>query len=290
MVNFFSMNGEIDRLKPNLVYTVALDERGHGGTRQMAKMLASSLVRTYWGGEVRVFRNTELPLFFVARAGLEEIQIEGTDLRGQELANHAMEWKPKVRQWIDGRQFGWVMFLDADCLALRNLDHLFQDVEADILYQPERGRSIHDGVFCGYLTRSERGITLPQEAKAKPLCRDGINSGTWAVRGEIYAEVMEEWERLMERMPNGEITWREQSAWNRLILDAADHGWRAKPFEAHEVQFPLHLDKDWKKYKEAAILHMVGGTPKEKIEFMFGQFMGRFLGDPGITLLNLMDM
>jgi hypothetical protein len=103
---------------------------------------------------------------------------------------------------------------------------------------------------------------------------------------------MEAWERIMSGKPDFPTRWTEQGAWNRLVRDCLSGWlpWRARPFEAHEIQFPLHLDKDWKRYKDAAVLHAVGGTPKEKIEFLFGMYMQKFFCDPATTLVNLLDM
>ncbi|MGI8605403.1 MAG: hypothetical protein ACR2OZ_20710 [Verrucomicrobiales bacterium] len=49
----------------HLAYTVAFDAPGSPGHRMMAKMLASTLLRTYFDGDVIVFRNSPDPLFRV---------------------------------------------------------------------------------------------------------------------------------------------------------------------------------------------------------------------------------
>ena len=53
---------------------------------------------------------------------------------------------------------------------------------------------------------------------------------------------------------------------------------------------PLAGDKDWKLYKDAAIVHCQGGSDQEKVEFMFGLFMQRFFLDPACTPLNVVEM
>lgn len=340
--------------KTNLVYTVAIDPPGYGGTRQLAKMLAASLARSFWSGDVLVFRNSPQPLFLVQREGLNEVYIETpeeewnealrdarlrvdnsqvggrpaaeaedkwTIVKAQSLANYAMKWKCQAREFIDAQQFEWIVFLDADSLALRNLDHLLPSAHGvwewdgetpDILYQPEPGRGIHDDVFDAYLegeqgVKSEvrgrmSGIHAPSSHDQRPESevegpekvglRYGINSGTWAVRGEHFAAVLEEWERIQDTTPRRTTIWTEQGAWNRLILDCklGRLPWRVAPLEHREIQFPLHLDRDWKKYKDAAIVHAVGGTPEEKIEFLFGMFIQKFYADDQTTLVNILDM
>ena len=266
-----------------LAYTVAFDAPGSGSCRQMAQMLGASAARTYLEGDLNVIRNTEEPLFRVERKGVEEMFVQTPELEHQELADLGNAWKFRAREiFSPGMVSGYdvVMFIDADCLILRNLDHLFGGDDWDILYQPEPGRSMRDPVFSGYLTDKEM-----------QSCRFGINAGTWAVRSEIYHDVTAVWAELMEQEPLRDPRWRDQTAWNRLILDAWDkHGWRAKPFEPHEIQFPLHLDLNWKRYKDAAIIHCVGGDTLEKLQFMFGMYMQTFFHDPRGTLVTLLDM
>ncbi len=49
--------------KKNLIYTIAFDSPNTEGYRFLGKMLASSLLRTFFTGDVVVFRNTPMPLF-----------------------------------------------------------------------------------------------------------------------------------------------------------------------------------------------------------------------------------
>jgi hypothetical protein len=69
--------------KPHLVYTIAFDPPGKVGTRVMAKMLAASLMRTHFAGDIVIFRNSPTPMFLVERKGLEEVfaqHLHGLDL------------------------------------------------------------------------------------------------------------------------------------------------------------------------------------------------------------------
>jgi hypothetical protein len=300
-----NMAGDAERTRPNLLYTVAFDAPGLPRARQMAKMLAGSVVRTLFNGEMSIYHNSPQPVLLLGRPGVGEFSVETPPLESGSVADFARAWKAQAAPSISPEQYRWIVFLDADCLCLRNIDHLLADRGCDILYQTQSGRSIGEAEFCGYLTEAEgngptgqrgsgerRGRIAggPGEAGGKPPPQWGINSGTWAVRGNCYRAVMESWARIHRAEPLRETSRREQSAWNRLILDAAQNGWRAEPFEAHEVQFPLANDKDWKLYKDAAIVHLTGGTSAEKIEFMFGLFMQRFLFDPACTLLNVVEM
>lgn len=77
---------------------------------------------------------------------------------------------------------------------------------------------------------------------------NGINAGTFAVRAECYAGVMNYWREIFESAPPRHEEMRDQTAWNRLLLDTE---LRAKPFERGEVRFPFHLD---------AVLDQLGQT------------------------------
>jgi hypothetical protein len=273
--------------KPHMVYTVAIDPPGQTGCRLMAKMLASSLSRSQFPGEIMVFHNSSVPMFFVERKGVTEIALTPqTPNDPLALAQEAWTWKYRVRELIDAERFDKILFLDADCLALRNLDHLL-DGDWDISYQRERGMHIGMAQFSCYLTTEER----------THLKIDGVNSGTWAVRGSVYQEVMSEWERIEKTEPPFPRWCSDQASWNRLLLNSAlskkssaSAGWKARAFESHEIQFPLHLDKDFRQYRNAALLHFLGGSNLEKMQMMFAIYMGTYFHDTAGTMLNITDM
>ena len=267
-------------MKRILAYTVAFDPPDSGGCRQLARMLGASISRTYLNGILCILHNSLEPVFLVNRNEIDEYYVKTPNLNDQPLADLANAWKFRAGHVLDPTGFDVVLFLDADCLVLRNIDHLFYEDDWDILYQPESGRPIQSNVFNGYLTDQEM----------MGLCCNGRNAGTWAVRSEIYNDVMQTWEDIMNTEPLREWRFQDQTAWNRLLLDAPLKGWSIKPFEAHEIQFPLHLDKDWLQYKDAAIIHCVGGNNLEKIEFIFGMYAQKFFHDSKGTLPNILDM
>ena len=114
----------IQAAKPDLVLVDVIPQ--NASHRALAKMLASSLVKTYFPGDVMIFRNTGAPLFLVERKGLEEVFIETPELHGSEAAEYSWEWKYRVAERIPADRYDRILFLDCDCLALRNLDHLLE--------------------------------------------------------------------------------------------------------------------------------------------------------------------
>jgi hypothetical protein len=295
----------------NLIYTVAYDPPGWRGSRTMAKLLCSSLLRGFWGGEIMVFRNFVQPLFPVERKGLEEIHIDVPEIgEGPEAGKKCLEAALKARfqavEWIeDPARYEWIVYLDADCLALRDVEHLFAG-NADVLVQPERGRSLLDTpAFNGYVrdprepaddgaavdahatrTSSRLSAEVHRSSTNSWLGRDGINAGTFAVRGAKYAELMREWKRLFEEPPLLHGDFRDQTTFNRLLLET---DMKVRPFERREIMFPLHLDERFLDYRNAALLHFLGGSPKEKIEMAFGLHMIRTYGNESGLFLDMID-
>ncbi len=275
--------------KPNLIYTVAFDLPGWRGGRQMAKLLCSSLLRQFWSGEIVVFRNFVEPLFPVERKGLEEVFVETPEVgegreAGERCLKAALEFRFRAAAQLDPSRYGWMAYLDADCLALRNLDHLFSG-DAEILVQPEVGHRMKDShVFNGYLgpgvePKATRNAWLVREG-------NGINAGTFAVRAEHYAEVMERWREIFESEPPRHADMRDQTAWNRLLLETE---LRVRPFERGEIRFPLHLDKGFLDYRHAALLHFVGGKQRDKIDLAFALHLMTTYGDAGGLFLDLLE-
>lgn len=282
----------------NLVYTIAFDPPSSPGHRMMAKMLVSSLLKTYFSGDILVFRNSPEPLFRIERKGVEEVYIEAPQEAGITGAEAAWCWKYRVRDWIDASRYAKILYVDADCLALRNLDHLL-DGEWDIAYQVERGLNVTLPQFSAFLTDEEMEV----------LDRSGINSGHLAIRGALFQEVMEEWQRLDTGPVLQARGCLDQASWNRLVLnaeknraiahsknsaqvtkDARGGHLRTHQFERGEIQFPMYLNPQFTEYKEAALVHCLGGNTREKLQFMFGLYMSTFYHDDSSILLNILEI
>lgn len=260
----------------HLVYTIAFDPPGCSGHRALAKMLASSLLKTFFDGDIIIFRNSEAPLFLVERKGLEEVYIETPELRGVEGAEYSWCWKYRVAEMIDAGKYDKVLFLDCDCLALRNIDHLLQG-DWDIAYKPEPGLRITRTQFHCFLTEEEM----------KTLWCDGVNSGTLAVRGSKFHEVMRTWEQIDISETNRPRSCSDQASWNRLLLDTQ---LKIQPFPSGEVQFPMYLDPLFPSYSKAALTHNFGGNMLEKVHFTFGLYMQAFYCDPGVLFLQFLEV
>ncbi len=247
----------------------------------MAKMLVSSLLRTGWCGDIMVFHNGEAPLFLTPRAGLEEVGLELESPGGVEGANLAWRMKYRVAEMIPAERYERILFLDADCLVLRDVGHLLAG-EWDIAVQVERGAPVTEWNHYSYLTEEEM-VSLRG--------RNGVNSGTWAVRGSVYKEVMAEWERIDAGEPLRECPCRDQSSWNRLLLDNEQTGrWRVQEWPAGEIAFPLYLHPHYKDYAKAAITHHLGGDTREKLRFAFGLWFETFVFEDSCLFFHFMEV
>lgn len=266
-----------------LLYTLALDLPDTLNQRLMTKMLAGSLLRNYFDGTVLVVRNTPEPIFRPLREGLEEIYTPVESLpihrlpggeerkagtfRPEDIAwqrRMAAMWKVKAHTLFDAAGHDIVLYVDADCVTLRGIEHLVEEGSWDIRYLP--------------------AVALESAAL------HAVSSAVWAVRGGLCASVMREWERRMADHP--EEATPDHAAWSSLIADCRSGAlpWRALPFEPHEIVCPLVRPLAWPCIREAALLHCTGLPTGERINFMFALYMQKYFSDPHGTLLNLLEM
>jgi hypothetical protein len=286
--------GDLRSLQRNLVYIIAFDAPGCGGNRLLAKMLVSSLLRTFFAGDIWVFRNSETPLFAVERKGLEEFYVNTPQMSGQAGAEDAWCWKYKVAPGMDVAGYDKVLFLDADFLALRNVNHLLSG-DWDIRFLLERGHAGNETTYAAFYTDEEYRVAAN---------RTGINSGAIAIRARHFHAVMKAWRAVDESERIRDFGFWDQASWNTLLLrcekaevltlNENDEGENQplvlEPFPEGEIQFPMYLDLDFRDYRTAALTHNCGMDTSGKIEFTFGLYMRTFFSDPSGLLFSMLEM
>jgi hypothetical protein len=203
------------------------------------------------------------------------VYIETENVSNARDLPYVWSWKYQVAREIQESHYDKIMFLDADCMALRNVDHLFE-TEHDIVVQRERECGIQGNQFSGYLT----------DCDMASLTFDGVNSGQFIVKGSAFRAVMNEWERIDRSTPPRHSYCRDQSSWNRVVLDTS---LTVGDFSRGEIAFPLHTDSRYQDYIEAALLHCLGVPLEHKVRFMFGLYSGVFLCDPLATMLHIWE-
>jgi hypothetical protein len=228
----------------------------------MARLLVTSLLRTGWHGRIVVFRNHARPVLAEGNEKVAEIVLEA---RPEEIWHRTVSWKYRVRDQLDLSGVAKVLFLDCDCLALRNINHLMFG-RWDVYTAPEPGRIV-EPPFNGYLTDDEMAVLKHQF---------GLNSGTIGIRAEQFHAVMAEWERIDAIEPLRPSKCRNQHSWNRLVLDTS---LRHRHSATGEVQYPFLHRAVYSDYRRAALVHAADRTPAEKLSLLFGLWMEVFGAD-----------
>ncbi|HUF60903.1 MAG TPA: hypothetical protein VMN36_02405 [Verrucomicrobiales bacterium] len=290
----------------NLLYTIAFDEPGCGGYRSMAKICVSSLLRTFFSGDIVVFRNTAAPLFLVERKGLEEIFVKTPDIQGPVAREYTQRWKFQARRYIDAAAYEKIIYLDCDSIALRDVDGLFEGEDWEIRHAADAGKTVSEVNEAG-------GAWFHEEEVAAFPGRPSSNPWLFAINGPCFDPVMEEWERWDAQVPVGATVRRDIAVWNRLLanVDEFPH-WcspgapggtgseraailpRCQAFPGAEVLELASPGLNYQTYSQAALLHCGGGPDgpfdvEERIRFLFGMWMRTFHCDATAQLLHMLE-
>lgn len=267
---------EPETAKPNLIYTIAFDPPNEPYHQMMAKMLVSSIFRTGFSGDVLVLTNYEHRLFEHGRRNLKEVALDSTRIPPGETRREILNFKFAARQFVAAERYGKVMFVDCDCLFLRNPDELMAG-DAEIMFSEETWGRITGSPFNAFLS----------DAEMQTLDRPGVNGGVWWISGDRFHEVLAEWERIdaLPYVRGG--GWSDQQSWVRLILDTK---LRKQPFRYDvDVRYPIMESRTAPAFDEAALLHYLAASRTRKVSFMFGDYMRHFHAETAPALLHFID-
>lgn len=263
----------------NLAIIPTLDLPGSRRWRVCGKLAVSSLLRALWDGELRALRSAEPPLFPTGRRDLVEKVNPDFESR-----NRMLGWRwdtaadgnaakagtdGDLRRWKVARaaarellleelaslenaaDYEWVLLMDADCVALRNLDHLLDRDDADILV----------------------------------TSRNAPDPGFLAVRGRAGRELASGWCKEREKRS---ADWENGHA-AALSAALAAENWRTGVFETGEVVRATGPGVALTDLKNAAVIHFGGMAPKDKQPLAFAFHMMTVYGDEDGLFLDMLE-
>ncbi len=186
---------------------------------------------------------------------------------------HARGWHDRyltarlhLPELFDLTPYDQVMYLDADILAIRPLDELF-DTGGQFRYgrefQPMTG-----GAFSHCLTAAER-------EQARWL--RGINSGAFAAPAALLPDCIRAWRAILDRQPDG--IGYDQPALNAAILRGA---FPARAWPALSIGYPALAYFDQHFGPAATLLHYCGARRKKFVRMK--QHFDELMADRPLTV------
>ncbi len=238
---------------PLLFASVLLDFPGHRTARQLGKAQVSSLLRFFFNGDIIVWRNFPEILYPVARVGVHEFDfIPSSPIKkNASLAEIALKAKFQLAESLTehAARYSWIILADSDVLTLRNLDHLFENQDADLL-----------------VSRKQDGT---------------LNEGFFAINSSQYLRFLEAWKapKILPSPRNPNFL--------QAVIDTKE--FTSNTFERGEIVSPFADDSPIRDIMEAAVASLAGGTTTEKTKLSFALHMMRTFGDEDGVFLDLME-
>jgi len=241
-----------------LIYTIAFDRKGEAWHSMMARLLALSLFRTGFSGELLIFTNGLCRIIVPEHPRIREVTIASDGISDADFILQAMQFKFRARRLIPiGEGFEKIMFVDCDSLFLKRPEPLF-DCDADVMFAQEPFSSITGPGNNAYLSDNEmRALRAP-----------GINAGLLWVRTEYFIKIMAHWERIDDQPPLRRKHFGDQPAWVRVIRDTKLN---ARPFRFNsDVRYPFIEQRNILDFSAATLLHFAANRPEAKVAHMLG--------------------
>lgn len=223
-----------------------------GKDGRVQKLLVSSLVRTFFGGEILASGARDAPLFALGRPQVREFRVEFPGGISRDGVVRAV-----LREQVEAETDDWVVVAEPGSIALRNLDHLFPPRYSGP-YAAER----EDFLWVG-------GRHPLQASRA-----------VWAVRGDRLEAVLEHWEAL-------EQAGNEPEVWARVVETLP---LRKKRFETGEVVvFPDPGRVDWLACSRAALVCLPGWPGEARWELLQAMYLKLCLGDSTGMIAGILE-
>lgn len=238
---------------PLLFATVLLDPPGSRTARQLGKTQVSSLLRFFFNGDIIVWRNFPEVLYPVARVGVHEFDFVPTSPLKMDanLVEISLKTKLQLAESLieHSARYSWVILADHDVLTLRNLDHLFENQDADLLVSRRKDGTLNEGFF--------------------------------AIKASQFPRFFEAW-KAPEILPL-----RGTTNFLQTIVESKEFS--SSLFERGEIVSPFADQCPIRDIMDAAVVSLAGGTPTEKTKLSFALHIMRTFGDEDGVFLDLME-
>ena len=200
-----------------------------------------------------MWRNFPELLYPVGRIGVHEFDfVPGSPLKKDaDLAEIALKAKLQLAESLveHTHRYSWIVLADHDVLTLRNLDHLVENQDADLLVSRQQDGTVSEGFF--------------------------------AIKASHYSRFLEAWKAPKILRSGGAPHFLQ------AIIDTKE--FRTKTFERGEVVTPFADQCPIRDIMEAAVVSLAGGTATEKTKLSFALHMMRTFGDEDGVFLDLME-
>lgn len=249
------------------MFLTTFSSSGAADRSLLIKTLASSLMRSLFGGDLEILKNCSSPLFRIDRRNANEVLV-----RAPASGNADSLWHDQILSFYsnlgEDRLFTddqWLVFADAAGLALRNVDHLIpsshpssQGQEVDLIWAK---------VHC------------PNQVSGS----GSVSPGLWAVRSRHLSLIFE---RLKEVWREKRDERTEEQIWTEVVEGLP---LRKRPFEKGEVYAPPIGAVDWGILSRAAYVTVPDWPEKEQWSFLQSLYFGTYFGDDTGLMLNILD-
>ena len=205
-------------------------------------------------GDIVVLKNVEEELLQPTYADyVHEYYVDGReafDFKDHEVARaKGKHFKFILHHYIDCSKYDNILYLDIDIIAIRNINRMFCSDGTKLMYAVEDAPMSSDS-FNHFIDEE----SMVQAAELK-----GVNSGTFCVPGEKYAEFSEAWKKnLSLPVLNPGYEW-DQPALNMVV---PRNEFPCEAYHGKTVYFPLLYSYNYG--DETLLYHFNSKGQKEK--------------------------
>lgn len=214
------------------------------------KILASSLTRTMFSGDILIVTANANLIFKVERKNVTEI----TGYHGKSKVSRIRS----ILERIDCDPERWIVSVDAASIAMRSIEHLF-----------DAAKSVDPGEFLWQPAAKSSGRKY--------------SSKFWAVKKQHINYVDEIYKDFMDEHETDE---NDDRIWDLLVDSLV---LKKRRFETGEVYLLEGVSIDWKRVFASAITILPKVPYKDRWEIAQAIYLAKFYGDFSGKLINLLE-